>query len=161
MIIKALIASNRNIAQIWNSNFYFSDKTMIVLKDIIDLWLPDLKYGSNKCARRLSNINNYYEIVTNNIKKAYLDCEKKLSSIIIRHLMLPNHFECCTKPILEWISKEVPKAHVNIMDQYRPCHLVFSDRKYEDITRRLTRIEVKKAYDFADELGLIWREVTK
>jgi len=160
-ILKALSISEFNIAQIWNSNFYFSEKTMSILKDVVDLWLPDLKYGSDDCAQRLSGINNYWNIVTRNLKTCHEDVEQGLSSMVIRHLILPNHFECCTKPILEWIAKEVPKAEVNIMDQYRPEHLVFSDEKYSGIRRRPSKEEVKKAYKLADELNLTWRDVTK
>jgi hypothetical protein len=28
----------------------------------------------------------------------------------IRHLVMPNHVECCTCPVLDWIAEHVPWA---------------------------------------------------
>lgn len=128
--------------------------------DTVDLWLPDLKYSSDDCASRLSGIDDYWTTVTENIRYAYQNSLKGLSSIIIRHLVLPNHFECCSKPILEWLAKETPQALVNIMDQYRPHHLVFRDDRYKDIALPPRRWEVEKVYKLADELGILWRGVS-
>jgi putative pyruvate formate lyase activating enzyme len=38
----------------------------------------------------------------------------------IRHLVMPNHVECCTYPVLEWIAEHVPAAPVNVMAQFHP-----------------------------------------
>jgi len=38
----------------------------------------------------------------------------------IRHPVMPNHVECCTQPVLDWIAEEMPDIPVNIMDQYHP-----------------------------------------
>lgn len=133
---------------------------MSLLLDLIDLWLPDFKYGSDACAERLSNVDNYLSVVTGNIKAAYLNAVEGFSSIIIRHLVLPNHYECCSKPVLEWIAKETPKAPVNIMAQYRPYYLATSDSRYSDVSRRVYREEVNKVRELADKLGVAWRSVT-
>jgi putative pyruvate formate lyase activating enzyme len=36
----------------------------------------------------------------------------------IRHLVMPNHVECCTYPVLECIAEHVPAAPVNVMAQF-------------------------------------------
>jgi putative pyruvate formate lyase activating enzyme len=33
---------------------------------------------------------------------------------------MPNHVECCTKPVLRWIAENMPDVPVNVMDQYHP-----------------------------------------
>ena len=43
----------------------------------------------------------YWETVTKNLKLVHEWGE----DFVIRHLIMPNHIECCTKPILDWISK--------------------------------------------------------
>ncbi|MEM2907163.1 MAG: pyruvate formate lyase-activating protein, partial [Candidatus Odinarchaeota archaeon] len=159
-ILGALLLSDVNIAQIWNSNFYHSNESMSLLIDLIDLWLPDFKYGSDECAKRLSSVENYWTVITRNIKRAYVNVTEGLSSIIIRHLVLPNHYECCSKPVLEWIAKEIPNAPVNIMEQYRPCHIAVSDKRYSDVSRPVYREEVSRVRELADELGVNWRSVT-
>ena len=81
--------------------------------------------------------------------------------MIIRHLVLPGHVDCCTKPVLEWIAENCPRALVNIMDQYRPEHLVARyPEMYPDIARRPSAKELEEAYRHADELGLCWRPVS-
>ena len=88
-----------NIPTVWNSNFYMSERSMDVLKDIIDVYLSDWKYWNNECAERLSKVKNYLDIIRRNHDLAFKDSE-----MVIRHLVLPNHFECRTKNILKYIS---------------------------------------------------------
>ncbi|MHA1595119.1 MAG: radical SAM protein [Candidatus Baldrarchaeia archaeon] len=157
VILEAMKYLKVNVTQLWNSNMYCSEETMKLLLDVIDFWLPDFKYGNDECAERLSKVKNYFEVVSRNHKLAY---EEGGGEMIIRHLVLPNHVECCTRPVLEWIAKHCPNALVNIMEQYRPMHLVPKDPAYKDINRRPTYQEMKEAYKIADDLGLLWRPVS-
>ncbi len=160
-IIASMKHTTVNIAQLWNSNMYCSKELMKLLLDIIDFWLPDFKYGNDKCAEHLSKVSNYWNIVSRNHKMAYDETVAQgTSGMIIRHLVLPNHVECCTRPILEWIAKNCPKALVNIMGQYRPLFRVPGNPEYSDIDRRPTGKEMEKAYKIADELNILWRPVS-
>ncbi|RLG82440.1 MAG: pyruvate formate lyase-activating protein, partial [Thermoprotei archaeon] len=148
---------NVNVPQLWNSNMYMTPKTLELLSDLIDIWLPDFKYGNDACALKLSAVRRYYEVITRNLRSI---CESG-DPIIIRHLVLPNHFECCTKPVLEWISENCRNALINIMDQYRPEFWVsLNPKRYPDIARRLRRDEINAVYEYADKLGLDYRVVS-
>ena len=156
-ILTSLKYVNINVPQLWNSNMYLTPESLKLLIDVIDIWLPDFKYGNNKCALRLSAIKNYFEIITRNLK---IICQSG-DPIIIRHLVLPNHIECCTKPVLKWISCNCEVALVNIMDQYRPEFWVAKyPQRYPDIARRPTYDEINEAYTYADKLGIDYREVS-
>ena len=155
-IIESLKYMDINVPLLWNSNFYMSEEALKILLDVIDIWLPDFKYGNDKCALRLSKVPKYFEVVSRNLKIAY-----KHGDMIIRHLVLPNHVECCTRPVLEWIAKNCPEALVNVMDQYRPEHLVLKEpEKYSDINRTITSEELREAYKIAKELGLCYEPVS-
>jgi putative pyruvate formate lyase activating enzyme len=145
-ILRVLKHCNINIPQIWNSNMYCSIETMKLLDGVIDLYLTDFKYGKDGCARRLSIVDNYTEVVERNHKIAYNQAE-----MIIRHLVLPGHIECCTKPILKWIKENVPNVVVNVMPQYRPEYQAY---KYDDIARHLSAEEFNEAIKYARNLGL-------
>ncbi len=145
-IIEVLTHLDTNIPQVWNSNMYLTEKSMKLLDGIIDVYLTDFKYGNNECAKRLSNAPNYWDIVSRNHKLARAQCE-----MIIRHLVLPKHFKCCTKPILEWIADNLENVRVNVMDQYRPEYNAYD---YEELKRRLKREEFVRAYKLAQDLGL-------
>lgn len=145
-ILECLQFVKSNIPTVWNSNFYMSEKSMELLSGVIDVYLSDWKYW-DKCAERLSKVENYLEIAKRNHDLAFKDSE-----LVIRHLVLPNHFECCTQKILKYIAENYgEKVIVNIMDQYRPewkAHL------YHEISRMLRRKEFSKAVKCAKDLGL-------
>ncbi len=154
-ILGSLSYQTSNITQLWNSNLYCSEETMSLLADVFDMWLPDFKYGNNECAERLSGVQNYFDIVSRNHLMAYNSGE-----VIIRHLVMPNHLECCTIPILEWVAENMPNCIVNIMGQYRPEHRARSEQdKFPDIARRVSAQEMQIARAKADELGICWRPV--
>ncbi|MGB9844450.1 radical SAM protein [Methanothermobacter tenebrarum] len=146
-ILKVISKCKENIPIIWNSNFYMSKEAMNLLDGIIDLYLTDFKFGNDKCAKTLADVDNYWEIATRNHLLA-----KESADMIIRHLVLPGHIECCTIPILSWIADKLGKnTPVNIMGQYRP---VYHAMEYPRIDRYPTREEIHTAREYARELGL-------
>ncbi|MEM3833207.1 MAG: radical SAM protein [Thermoprotei archaeon] len=146
-----------NVPLLWNNNAYTSLEGMKLLLDIIDIHLPDLKYGNDLCAARLSAVPKYFEIATRNIKMV---CENN-DPVIIRHLVLPNHIECCTRPVLKWISENCPNALVNVMDQYRPEFIVANNpERYPEISRRLNKQEINRAYFMAREFNLLYEPIS-
>jgi len=148
-IIQTLKYVKAFLPVIWNSNFYMSEKTMEILKEIADVYLSDWKYGNNACAERLSDVKNYIEIIERNHEIAFRNGE-----VVIRHLVLPNHVECCTKPVLEKIASFFgDKVIVNIMPQYRP---EYKAKNFKDIARYPSQKELEEAWKYAEKLGLNW-----
>jgi len=146
-ILKILKSCRVNIPVIWNSNFYMSEKTMKILDGIVDMHLSDFKYGNNECGLRLSKVPKYFDVCSRNYS-----ITTKTTEITIRHLVLPNHTECCTKPILKWIADNIrKKAIVNIMAQYRP---EYKAHEYPDVNRSVTRHEMQEAINYANGLNL-------
>jgi len=158
VIVESLKYVSEDVPQLWNSNFYMTVEAMKILVDLIDIWLPDFKYGNNKCAFRLSAVPRYFEVVTRNLKMA-----AENGDMIIRHLVLPGHLDCCTKPVLEWIARNLPRDRilVNVMEQYTPMHLVARyPRRWPDIARRPRLEEVVEARRYASQLGILWEPVS-
>lgn len=146
-ILKTLKHVKANIPVVWNSNFYMSEKSMNLLKNIVDVYLPDFKYGNDKCALRLSKVSNYKKIIKRNHLLAFKDSE-----VVIRHLVLPNHIECCSKPILDFIKDNFKdKVIVNLMDQYRP---EYKACEHNDINRGLIDKEFNEVVSYAKKLKL-------
>ena len=153
-IIGSLNFQTTNITQLWNSNFYLTDKALSLIIDLMDFWLPDFKYGNNSCAKKYSGIENYFDYVSRNHKRIHNEGN---GEIIIRHLVMPGHIECCSKPILDYVAKELPKAVVNIMSQYRPQWKSF---EYPEINRRPNSQEMQEIRGYADKLGILWKPVS-
>jgi putative pyruvate formate lyase activating enzyme len=145
-ILNVLKKLDENIPQVWNSNMYCSVETMKLLNGVVDLYLTDFKYGNDKCAKRLSFVDNYFEIVKRNHKIAH-----EPAGMIIRHLVMPNHVNCCSKLIMKYISENLPNACVNIMAQYRPEYHAYD---FDDISKRVSMNEVLDVKEYATGLKI-------
>ncbi len=150
-----------NAPILWNSNMFMSVETLKILRELVDIWLPDFKFGSNACSIKLARTPWYWETVSRNHKTIYEWGE----DIVIRHLVMPNHVECCTKPVLRWIAENMPDVPVNVMDQYHPDCFAdplspLYDKRYAEIARRPTREEILEAYRYARYLGLVFESIS-
>ena len=146
-ILDTLKICETNIPIIWNSNFYMSEKTMQILDGVVDMHLSDFKYGNNKCGLRLSKTPNYFDVCSRNHSIA-----TKTTEITLRHLILPNHVDCCTKPVLEWIARNIKdKCLANVMAQYDPQ---FNAGNYPEIDRYIAPEEFEEAVNYARRLGI-------
>ena len=145
-ILEVLRACGANLPQVWNSNMYMSEEAMSLLDGIVDVYLTDFKYGNDKCALRLSNAPHYMKIVERNHLLARANGE-----MIVRHLVLPQHVECCTRPALTWIAENLEGVKVNVMAQYRP---EYRARDFPEIAHPLPMREQEVAVRIAEQLGL-------
>ncbi len=145
-ILKILNALRVNVPVVWNSNMYYSAEIANLLEGVVDVYLGDFRYGSDECAMKYSNAPQYLSTVTRNFMSAY-----KSGEILLRHLVLPNHIDCCTVPIVKWTKGHIPKVRFNLMFQYSPNYRAYG---YPEINRNLTREECQRALDIVKESGL-------
>lgn len=134
------------LPMVWNSNMYTSAEAMELLDGVIDIYLGDFRYGNDACARELSDVDDYFAVVTRNFASAFESAE-----VMLRHLVLPGHLECCTRPVMEWAARNMPGVYFNLMFQYRP---VYRAGLHPDIDRRLSAEEMRAAGVMAVEYGL-------
>jgi len=136
-----------NVPVVWNSNSYYSPETASLLRGFVDVYLLDFKYGPGECAERISGAPGYWNACVRN----HLDAAKH-GELIVRVLVLPDHLECCTRPILEWIAKNLgAETRVNLMFQYRP---EWRAREVPELCRSLSEEEKKQAVRIAGDAGL-------
>ena len=137
----------KNIPIVWNSNSYYSPETARLLSGFADVYLLDFKYGPEDCASKISDAPTYWEVCTYNHLEA-----KKHGELIVRLLILPNHLECCTEPIVRWIASNLgSEVRVNIMFQYRPK---WRAHEVPELRRRLTKNEMERTIQLAKEAHL-------
>ena len=153
-IVGSLQYQTSNITQLWNSNFYLTDKSLSLIIDLMDFWLPDWKFGNNECGEKYSGIAKYFDVIARNHKRIH---DEGSGEIIVRHLIMPNHIECCSKPILDYVAKELPNVVLNLMAQYRT---EWKSSKYPEINRRPTMAEIHTVKNYADELGILYEPVS-
>ncbi len=158
---KALYEGKFNAPMLWNSNFFMTLESMKILRVLTDVWLPDFKFGPGRCAMALAKTPWYWETVTRNLE-LITEWGEDFS---IRHLVMPNHIECCTYPVLEWIAEHVPEAPINVMAQFHPDNFCDSAStkyrdKYAEIARRPSRTELSMSWRRARKLGLKFETTT-
>ena len=78
---------------VWKSNFHETPEAMELLSGVADVYLADFKFGNNACASRLAGVDGYVQTVTRNLLIA-----AGQGRLIVRHLLLPGHDECCLGP---------------------------------------------------------------
>ena len=145
-VLEVLQECRANVPQVWNSNMYLSVESMDLLNGTVDVYLTDWKYGNDKCALRLSNAPNYTRVMERNHRLG-----RQHAEMIIRHLVLPGHLDCCTRPALNWIAENLKDVLVNVMAQYRPEHRA---SEFPDLARPLRMAEYREAVEIAETLGL-------
>ena len=160
-IIEAIkIARNNGLKLpiVYKTNGYEKVETLKMLEGYIDIYLPDFKYSDNELAKRLSKVDNYFEIVTEALKEMYRQTGKSIfnddgimqKGMIIRHLVLPNHI-LNSRRILKWINENMHDVYVSVMAQYFPT---YKAKDIDDINRKLTKEEYEQIENYLYRLDL-------
>lgn len=162
-ILNALdrIKDKLNIPVVYNSSGYEKPETIRLLKDYVDIYLPDLKYFSSKLSQKYSKAEDYFKVASNAVRlmieqtgKPVFDSDGILQKgVIIRHLVLPN----CRKDsitLLHWIKETLPdKSYlISLLSQYTPF---YKSHEYPELNRRITTYEYESVLKEAISLGLV------
>jgi putative pyruvate formate lyase activating enzyme len=100
---------------IWKTNACGTARSRALLEGLFDVWLAEYKFGNDECARRLSRAENYTAVVRENLVWA-----NEHSELIVRHLLMPGHVDCCWRPIAEWLATLYPAAKVSLRTAFWP-----------------------------------------
>lgn len=160
-ILKSLvIARNQDLKLplVYNTGGYDAVLTLKLLKGIVDIYMPDIKYSDSRTALKYSLVPNYWPQVTRAVKEMHRQVGNLVinpeglatKGLLIRHLVLPQSL-AGTKKVMEFIASLSPDSFVNLMDQYHPTHQA---KSYPEINRRITTKEFKTAVKAANAVGL-------
>jgi putative pyruvate formate lyase activating enzyme len=161
-ILKALdIAMQRgfNLPIVYNTSGYESLETLRLLADIVDIYLPDMRYSDDTAAMRYSLAPDYREINRAAIREMYRQVGNLVldeqgiakQGLIIRHLVLPENI-AGTEKVMHFIAEEISKdVSISLMSQYFPAYRA---REFKELNRRITAEEYEKACRIMQENGL-------
>ncbi|MBI1293887.1 radical SAM protein [bacterium] len=144
----SVLGEDRHVPVVLNSNFYLTHAALDLLDGHIDIYLPDLKFGpavnGRDCGDTLGGMPSYWETVTDCMEHVYAQGQR----VIARHLLMPGHMECCTRPVLNWLAQH-PGIEVSLLTQYlAPAHV------RGPLAATLTDHEVHQALLLAQQLKL-------
>jgi len=162
-IIEGIAAARKagaHLPVLWNSSAYESPQALELLREHIDIYLPDLKTLDGGVAEKFFNAPDYPQAATAAILKmvdmAHGGAQKGANArekVIVRHLILPGYLES-TREVLRWFAQNVKdRAMLSLMTQYTPTG--GKARMLDDIPKNyLSREEYETVMGYLDEFKI-------
>ena len=148
---------------VYNTNSYDSVEVLKLLNNIVDIYLPDLKYADDDSGYLYSKVRSYREVSRQALKQMFDQTGDELvfdndgllrRGLVIRLLVLPNDIGSIRESI-EWIRDELsPRVAISLMAQYYPTHQAATNQRYVLLSRRIREMEWLKAVTALEELGM-------
>ncbi|HKI70336.1 MAG TPA: radical SAM protein, partial [Verrucomicrobiae bacterium] len=131
---------------VWKTNAHGSDSARELLDGMFDVWLADFKFGNDTCAQRLARTPDYIRIVRETLLWA-----NEQSELIVRHLLMPGHIDCCWKPVAKWLAENLPGVKVNLRSGFWPA---WHSARHRELRGTVSQIETEQAWAIAGECEL-------
>jgi len=131
------------------TNALFADPVRTLLAGLIDVWIPDFKFGNDDCAHRLAGAPDYVATVTDNLR--WMASSAAGGRLLVRHLLMPGHLDCCWAPAARWLAHHLPGVAVSLRAGYWPGW--HADR-HPELNRSVPAADLARAESLARELGL-------
>lgn len=142
-IVAALPAE---VPLIWKTNAHGSAEARDWLEGVFDFWLADYKFGNDACAERLSRTSDYTRVVQENLRWA-----GSHTQLLVRHLLMPGHVDCCWRPVAQWLAENLPDVRVNLRTGFWPA---WQARRHRELGGPVPSGEADRAWEIARELSL-------
>jgi putative pyruvate formate lyase activating enzyme len=148
---------------VYNTNSYDAVSVLQLLENIVDVYLPDLKYADDESGYVYSKVRSYKEYSRLALKEMFRQTGPDLvfdedgllkRGLVVRLLVLPNDVASVEESI-EWIRDELsPRVAISLMAQYYPTHQAETNNRYVLLSRRIRELEWLKATSALEELGM-------
>jgi putative pyruvate formate lyase activating enzyme len=150
---------------LWNSSAYESLESLEMLKDRVDVYLPDLKTLDTEISARFFETPGYGKIAAAAILRMaeYRPLRYKPdkpgggaleSGVIVRHLALPGYLES-TRRVLRWFAENCRgRALLSLMTQYSPVRPAGETPGRRMPERFLNRGEYETIIRWLEEFGI-------
>ncbi|MBR5370241.1 MAG: radical SAM protein [Bacilli bacterium] len=157
-VLKNIKNRELHIPVVYNTSSYECIGTIMACRDLVDIYLADLRYFDDKLGEKYSLCSNYFENATMAIDEMYrqvgkyeLDNNGLLKKgLVVRVLLLPGHIDD-SKKIIEYLYKTYgDDIFISIMNQYTPINKC----KYSNLNRKVTEEEYDSVVDYALDLGI-------
>ena len=144
---------------VYNTSGHDSLEALELLDGIVDIYMPDMKYGDTDKAHRYSHVRDYMEANRAAVREMHRqvgdlvvdDSGIAQRGLLVRHLVLPENISG-TDSILRFLAEEISvNTYLNIMDQYRPCYRADEN---PPLDRPITSQEFSRSLAWAEAAGL-------
>jgi len=148
-----------DVPLVYNCGGYEPVKVLALLDGIVDIYMPDAKYGNNEIGMELSGVPDYWDRNQEALREMHrqvgdLALDKRgiaERGLLVRHLVLPGNLSG-TREVMHFLAAEIGRdTYVNVMEQYRPAYKAVGHPR---IGRRITAEEYAEAIRIARAEGL-------
>jgi len=129
------------------------------LEGVIDIYMPDAKYGQDGPALKYSGAPDYVERMKSALKEMHRQVGDLVldeagiarRGLLVRHLVLPEG-AAGTAEVVRFISQEISKnTYLNVMAQYHPA---YNACRFPELCRTISAREYAQSIALAAEAGL-------
>ena len=145
-VLELIAALPDDAKLVWKTNAHGSAQARELLDGLFDVWLADYKFGNDACAQRLARVPHYLRVVRENLLWA-----NDHSELIVRHLVMPGHVDCCWRPAAEWLAEHLPEVKVNLRSGFWPA---WRAGRHVELRGTVSGNETVRAGQIAGEFGL-------
>jgi putative pyruvate formate lyase activating enzyme len=144
---------------VYNCGGYENPEFIRELDGLVDIYMPDFKYGCSDAGERYSLVKNYTEYC----KKSLQEMQRQVGTLqidsrniaarglLVRHLVLPEQI-ACSKEVIDFLVENISvHTYINIMDQYRPAYRA---NEFQQLRRRPFRHEIDEVVRYARQKGM-------
>jgi putative pyruvate formate lyase activating enzyme len=151
-------AEGLKIPFVYNCGGYEDPRIIKMLAGMVEIYLPDFKYGLEEDSILFSTAPGYPRFALDSLKEMVkqvgddLELIKDIAQrgIIVRHLVLPGRIEN-SKEVFRLIKKEISTSiSISLMSQYTPISKL---NNHPILGRRIMREEYNQVLDYALHLG--------
>jgi len=154
-----LIARGRGLEVpfVFNCGGYERERIVRLLDGMVEIYLPDFKYGLEEVGREFSGATDYPRHARESLREMVrqvgdtLEVEDGIArrGVLVRHLVLPGRTDN-SLAVLKMIREISPAIPLSIMAQYTPMPAV---RRHPLLGRRVTGKEYERVVEAAVALG--------
>lgn len=158
-VLQKIKDKSLKIPVVYNTSSYECVGTLMMMRNLVDIYLADLRYYDDDLAIKYSKCRDYFENATMAIDEMYRQVgEIKINDdgmlekgVVVRVLILPGHVDD-SKKIIEYLYKTYGNdIFISIMNQYTPVWKC----KYSNLNRKVTEDEYNDVVNYAIDLGVV------
>jgi putative pyruvate formate lyase activating enzyme len=144
---------------VYNTSGYDSIEFLREIDGLVEIYLPDAKYGASDVAERFSGIRGY----TERCREALLEMQRQVGTLrldergvatrglLVRHLVLPDGL-AGSRAVVEFLVNRIsPATALNIMAQYHPAYRAADEPA---LRHRPSLAEVEEVRAYARSRGM-------
>jgi putative pyruvate formate lyase activating enzyme len=142
---------------VYNTHGYELPEALALLDGVVDIYLPDMKYGESRAAALCSSAPDYPRInrravleMHRQVGRLKLNGERAVRGLVVRHLVLPGGL-AGSQYVLTFLARKLGiDTWVSVMAQYHPCYKAAG---HPILGRRIKPVEYEQILGLMEKLG--------